>query len=65
MRLSREQRAKVERNGIDHDQDGYWVYLKRGLCVSQGAHIVHEDTVADVKEALDRVIKCTCRECNI
>ena len=42
--------------------DGIWCYLVAGWAVSQN-HMVHEDTVAQVKAQWKFITKCECDEC--
>jgi len=35
-----------EIEGIEHDEDGYWIYLRDGF-VWDGSHTIHEDTVRE------------------
>lgn len=48
------------------DNNGYWVYLKRGLINdADGIHMVHEMTVKDVMEKMkaSNIVPCQCGSC--
>ena len=54
--------GKVE--SAEHDEDGYWVHLETGYCwPDAGVHIIHENTVKAVREALKDVKPCKCPYC--
>lgn len=43
---------------------GYWIYLRPGwYCDDPGLHIIHEDTIAEVKAMWSSVRKCECEDC--
>lgn len=42
---------------------GYWLYLRSGLCWDSEVHFVHENTVAECIEAMKNVYACYCNEC--
>lgn len=50
---------------IDHDNDGYWVYSKKGYkFLGMDSHTAHEDTQAEIIEKIEfELVSCKCREC--
>ncbi len=47
-----------------HDEDGYWLYLKRGWSDADEIgplHCIHEDTKREAYR--HQVIRCFCKEC--
>jgi hypothetical protein len=56
--------GKILDDGIDIDDDGIWIYLAIGWCWEyRGQHMIHEDTIKDIKLAWQYVKPCDCREC--
>lgn len=45
-KLARRHPDQIE--SVEHDEDGYWVYLKDGWVSALGTYILHEDTVKDI-----------------
>jgi hypothetical protein len=43
--------------------DGIFCYLVKGWCRDDGAHCVHENTIAECKAALRDVVPCQCDRC--
>jgi hypothetical protein len=44
-RLAEKHPDKIE--SVDHDSDGYWIYLRDGWLTGEPSHTIHEDTVKD------------------
>lgn len=47
----------------DNNRDGHWIYLEGYTFDPGGAHIVHERTVGDLIESLQRIVPCECEDC--
>jgi hypothetical protein len=42
----------------------HWLYLRPGWCFPEpGSHIIHEHTIAEVKQAWKLVARCDCDDC--
>ena len=60
--IPKKYRYKVD--AFEHDEDGYWVYLKDGYCWEfPGQHTIHEDAISRVLECVREAAACTCPEC--
>lgn len=58
---------KIYKERIDsiiHDEDGWWIFLKRGwFWDDKGLHTIHEDTQKEAYECLKNSQKCYCDYC--
>lgn len=49
---------------IEHDIDGWWIYLKPGWIVrGEGTHAIVEDRKQDALDKMYLVKPCACDEC--
>jgi hypothetical protein len=49
---------------IEHDVDGWWVYLKPGWVQQpEGTHAIVEDRKRDALDKMSLVVPCDCAEC--
>jgi len=49
---------------IEHDVDGWWIYLKPGFVVcDERTHAIVEDTKRAALDKMDLVEPCACDEC--
>lgn len=49
---------------IEHDSDGWWIYLKPGFVVrDERTHAIVEDRKQAALDKMDLVVPCSCDEC--
>lgn len=49
---------------IEHDSDGWWIYLKPGYILKgEGTHAIVETRKRDALDKMSLVIPCNCEEC--
>jgi len=54
----------VEDAGCD-EESRYWIYLRSGWwSPSDGSHTITARTIAEARDSLAAVVKCSCRDCH-
>lgn len=49
---------------IEHDSDGWWIYLKPGFVVrDERTHAIVETRKRDALDKMSLVVPCNCAEC--
>ena len=61
MYIKKKYRERV--HYIEHDSDGWWIYLKGYYWDDKGLHTIHEDTLAEAVQQLYYTDKCNCDYC--
>lgn len=52
-----------EFGNLHHDLKDWWVHLKPTYCSDPETHVIHEQTLEAVLEALNHVSRCDCLDC--
>lgn len=62
IRVPKKYEERIET--IEHDIDGYWVYLNYGWHWDDyGLHTIHEDTHAEILKRIRETEPCDCDRC--